>query len=122
MSRLVPSRRVRLGCACQREAALSLRYPFFPLNSRTVLGSTCTSTRTKAWWQVDLAFEMPIERMVVFNRWDGPELAKRLDGAEALVLDSSGRVIWKQKLPIPAPRRTDLEVGLVDLSRLVPDR
>ena len=79
-------------------------------------------TDTKAWWQVDLAFEMPIERMVVFNRWDGAQLARRLDGAEILVLDATGRVLWKQKLAAPAPRRTELEVGLVDLPRLVPAR
>ena len=54
------------------------------------------------WWEVDLGTEIPIEKIVVYNRTDD-SLGKRLDGFTLLVLDRDRqRGVSPRKIAAPA--------------------
>ena len=58
------------------------------------------------WWQVDLGREVPIEKIVVFNRTDD-NLGKRLDNFTIRLLDGDKKEVFK-KARIPAPKVNQL--------------
>jgi hypothetical protein len=56
------------------------------------------------FWEVDLGRELPLEKIVVWNRTDG--LEKRLAGASLLVLDAMRQPVYSEKMvETPQPRR-----------------
>jgi putative heme-binding domain-containing protein len=66
-------------------------------------GQTHTSENTSMpWWEVDLGEELPIDRIEIFNRTEGP-LRRRLDGFTLTVLDANREVVF-QKEGNPAPK------------------
>ncbi len=64
--------------------------------------TTHTENSSDPWWEVDLKFAQPIDRLAVWNRTDGsPE---RLNGFRILLLDGKREVIWRQQeQPTPTP-------------------
>ena len=65
---------------------------------------------TDPWWEVDLGEEVPVEKVVVYNRADGG-LGARLKGYTLLVLDGERNVVFrKDNNPAPAPR-AEFDVG-----------
>lgn len=51
---------------------------------------------TDPWWEVDLKGQLPIERIVVWNRTDGgASIMDRLKGAVVKVLDENRSVLWE---------------------------
>lgn len=46
------------------------------------------------WWEVELASDLPVERVVVWNRTDG-DVGKRLDGFRVVLLDAKRQTVWK---------------------------
>lgn len=46
------------------------------------------------WWEVELASELPVERVVVWNRTDG-DVGRRLDGFRVVLLDAKRQTLWK---------------------------
>ena len=86
--------------------------------SRAIDGNTNTSwggnsiTHTpenhpNPWWEVDLRAEVPIERLVVWNR---VEEAKRLVDASVMILGADRQVKWEQTLASPTPTSNPLTV------------
>ncbi len=66
-------------------------------------GQTHTAENTKnPWWEVDLGEEVPIDRIVVFNRTEG-SLGKRLEGFTLTVLDRRRDEVFREE-GIPAPK------------------
>jgi hypothetical protein len=57
---------------------------------------THTAQENNPWWEVDLGSEMPIEKLMLWNRL-GPTLAERLKAHRVEVLDAKRNVIWKQE-------------------------
>ncbi|MCS7046456.1 MAG: HEAT repeat domain-containing protein, partial [Gemmataceae bacterium] len=64
------------------------------------------------WWEVDLGRELPIERIIVYNRTDG-NLGRRLDNFTLRVLDQDRREVFrKDNNPAPAVKAVfELSVG-----------
>jgi len=97
--------------------------------SRAVDGNTNgnysegTSTHTlegteDPWWEVDLGREVPIERIVVWNRTDG-NLGARLNKFTLLVLNAEKRTVFKST-DNPAPKeKAELKVGAVSPERVI---
>ena len=48
------------------------------------------------WWEVELAGDLPVERVVVWNRTDGA-VGKRLDGFRVVLLDDKRQTVWKSE-------------------------
>jgi hypothetical protein len=48
------------------------------------------------WWQLDLGAVRKIDRIVVYNRMDGPELYKRLSKFRVALLDADRNVNWQR--------------------------
>jgi hypothetical protein len=48
------------------------------------------------WWEVELAGDLPVERVVVWNRTDGA-VGKRLDGFRVVLLDAKRQTVWKSE-------------------------
>lgn len=48
------------------------------------------------WWEVELKEDLPVERVVVWNRTDG-DVAKRLDGFRIVLLDAKRQTVWKSE-------------------------
>jgi hypothetical protein len=72
--------------------------------------TTHTETSADPWWEVDLKFEQPIDRIVVWNRTDNG-LQSRLGGVRIVVLDEEHRPIWTEAVAgVPDPS-TALAVG-----------
>jgi hypothetical protein len=72
--------------------------------------STHTETSADPWWEVDLKFEQPIDRIVVWNRTDDG-LQSRLGGVRIVVLDEEHRPVWTEAVAgVPTPS-TALAVG-----------
>ncbi len=60
-------------------------------------GQTHTAENTaNPWWEVDLGEELPIDRIVVYNRTDG-SLGKRLDGFTLAVLNGQRDEVFRQE-------------------------
>lgn len=54
------------------------------------------------WWEVDLGSDVPVERLVVWNRTDGGTGA-RLEGFRVVALDQKRSTVW-QSDSMPAPK------------------
>jgi len=63
--------------------------------------SHTSGTESDAWWEVELLDDLPIERVLVWNRTDG-DVGKRLDGFQVVLLDTKRQTIWKSD-STPAP-------------------
>jgi hypothetical protein len=55
------------------------------------------------WWEVELKTDLPIERVVVWNRTDGGA-STRLEGFRVMLLDAKRQTIWKSE-PTAAPAK-----------------
>ena len=86
--------------------------------SRAIDGNTNTSwggnsithtpeNQPNPWWEVDLRAEVPIERLVVWNR---AEEAKRLFDASVMIIGTDRQVKWEQTLSNPTPTSNPLTV------------
>ena len=65
--------------------------------------TTHSAISTDPWWEVDLKAELPLDRIVVWNRTDGG-VTSRLAGAQLIVLDGERKPVWRQSLtPLPEP-------------------
>ena len=53
------------------------------------------------WWEVELKGDLPIERVVVWNRTDGGA-GSRLEGFRVMLLDAKRQTVWKSE-PTAAP-------------------
>jgi cytochrome c553 len=64
--------------------------------------TTHTATSDNPWWEVDLKFATPVERIIVWNRTDSsPE---RLGGFKLALLDEERAVVWQQRVEAaPSP-------------------
>jgi len=62
-----------------------------------------TGTEASPWFEVDLGAELPVEKIVIWNRTDGGT-SQRIAGFEVSLLDAAREVIWKESpSAIPAP-------------------
>jgi len=61
-----------------------------------------TAQEDNPWWEVDLGAEVPVDRIVVWNRTDGGT-AIRLERFSVLALDGKRTPVWKQQT-VPAPK------------------
>ena len=86
--------------------------------SRAIDGNTNTSwggnsithtpeNQPNPWWEVDLRAEVPIERLVVWNR---VEEVKRLFDASVMIIGADRQVKWEQTLTNPTPTSNPLTV------------
>lgn len=67
-----------------------------------------TQQQDNPWWEVDLGAEVPIDRIVVWNRTDGGT-GTRLEGFRILALDGSRRERWRRDA-LPAPKdKTEID-------------
>jgi putative heme-binding domain-containing protein len=68
-------------------------------------GQTHTEENTaRPYWELDLGRELPLERIVIYNRTDG-NLGQRLEGFSLRVLDAQrGERLVLEGLPAPQPR------------------
>jgi putative heme-binding domain-containing protein len=82
-------------------------------------GQTHTQEGTEdPWWEVDLGREVPVERIVVWNRTDG-NLANRLNNFTLRVLDADKRTVF-QKVKNPTPKvKAAFAVGAASPDRTV---
>jgi hypothetical protein len=64
--------------------------------------TTHTTQESDPWWEVDLGQEDLIDRIVVWNRTDSPQVGRRLDGFRIVLLDSSRQPLFV-KVIAPAP-------------------
>ena len=70
------------------------------------------------WWEIDLGTELPIEKVVIFNRTDG-SLGTRLEGFVVKVLAADRQPVFESgKLPAPTPQ-TEVAIGGTSLERTV---
>ncbi|MBN8246055.1 MAG: DUF1553 domain-containing protein [Verrucomicrobia bacterium] len=66
--------------------------------------TTHTEASTDPWWEVDLASERGVDRIVVWNRTDG--VSERLRGFRVALLDEQRLPVWEQVVDaIPSPQR-----------------
>ena len=62
-----------------------------------------TGTEANPWFEVDLGAELPVEKIVIWNRTDGGT-SKRIEGYEVSLLNEAREVIWKESPSgVPAP-------------------
>jgi len=62
-----------------------------------------TGTEANPWFEIDLAADLPIEKIVVWNRTDGGT-STRIEGYEVSLLNAAREVIWKESpASVPAP-------------------
>jgi formylglycine-generating enzyme required for sulfatase activity len=95
--------------------------------SRAIDGNTNTSwggnsithtpeNQPNPWWEVDLKAEVPIERLVVWNR---VEEVKRLFDASVMIIGADRQVKWEQTLTNPTPTSNPLTVDAAQKSAAV---
>ncbi|MBA4062625.1 MAG: dehydrogenase [Isosphaera sp.] len=82
-------------------------------------GQTHTQEGTDdPWWEVDLGREVPVERIVVWNRTDG-NLVTRLNNFTLRVLDADKRTVF-QAVKNPTPKeKAEFKVGTGSPERVV---
>jgi len=68
------------------------------------------------WWEVDLRAEVPIEKLVIWNR---VEEAKRLFDASVMIIGADRQVKWEQTLTNPTPTSNPLTVDAAQRSAAV---
>jgi len=61
-----------------------------------------TAQEDNPWWEVDLGAEVPVDRIVVWNRTDGGT-AIRLERFNVSALDGKRTAVWKEQA-VPAPK------------------
>jgi hypothetical protein len=64
--------------------------------------TTHTATESDPWWEVDLRFTRPVDRIVVWNRTDNG-LHTRLAGFRIKLLDEHRKPVWETK-PVTTPQ------------------
>ena len=95
--------------------------------SRAIDGNTNTSwggnsithtpeNQPNPWWELDLHAEVPIERLVVWNR---VEEVKRLCDASVMILGADRQVKWEQTITNPTPTSNPLTVDAAQKSAAV---
>jgi hypothetical protein len=72
--------------------------------------TTHTAQSDNPWWEVDLKSELPIDRIVVWNRTDGG-VGSRLAGCQVVVLNDERKPVWQQSLPIAPEPSSELTLG-----------
>lgn len=61
------------------------------------------------WWEVDLGRDMPIEKIVIYNRGEG--FSRRMDGYTVQVLDRQRQIVFEE-INQPAPNlRSEFRLG-----------
>lgn len=73
-------------------------------------GNSITHTpenKPNPWWEVDLKSEVPIEKIIVYNR---EEIPTRLNDASVMIIGSDRKVKWEQTLIKPGPTFVELPV------------
>jgi len=63
------------------------------------------------WWELDLGRTLPVQEIIVWNRWDGG-FASRLNNFSVIALDGDHREVWRtdqQSVPKPS-KRYDLTI------------
>jgi formylglycine-generating enzyme required for sulfatase activity len=68
------------------------------------------------WWEVDLRADVPIEKIVVWNRSDYPS---RLYGCSVMILGKDRKVQWERTLPKPENTSTTLAIDSSEKSAAV---
>jgi hypothetical protein len=58
--------------------------------------TTHTKNENSPWWEVDLATDQPIDRIVVWNRSDN-SVGTRLNGFRVSILDANRQVVWSKE-------------------------
>jgi putative heme-binding domain-containing protein len=83
-------------------------------------GQTHSAESTdEPWWELDLGREMPLEKIVIFNRTDGA-LGTRLSNYSIKILDTNRRVAFESlKNPTPAKGVAEFAVGSASPERIV---
>jgi hypothetical protein len=61
--------------------------------------TTHTQTEDAPWWEVDLGQPQAIDKVVIWNRTDSNEIARRLNGARLVLLDADRRPRWVRPIP-----------------------
>jgi len=62
-----------------------------------------TGTEANPWFEIDLGAELPLEKIVIWNRTDGGT-SQRLEGYEVSLLNEAREVVWKESPSgVPAP-------------------
>ena len=82
-------------------------------------GQTHTQEGTEdPWWQVDLGREVPIEKIIVWNRTDG-NLGQRLEGFTIRILDGYKKEAFLQAKN-PAPKeKGEFKIGATSSERII---
>jgi len=84
---------------------------YFKANS-----TTHTNPEANPWWEVDLGKDLPVERIVVWNRTDGG-VGVRLANFRVSLLDAGRRVLWQQEIAEPpAPNRELSPTGVMTVT------
>jgi len=82
-------------------------------------GQTHTQEGTDdPWWQVDLGREVPIEKIVVWNRTDG-NLGTRLKDFDVRVLDAKKQEVFASKKNPTPKEKAEITVGASSPERLI---
>ena len=72
--------------------------------------TTHTAVSDDPWWEVDLKSELPLERIVVWNRTDGG-VGPRLAGCQVIVLNGARQPVWQQSLPVAPDPSSELSLS-----------
>jgi hypothetical protein len=79
--------------------------------------TTHTRIEDSPWWEVDLGAELPVERVVLWNRTDGG-LGTRLVDFKVLALDASRRRVAEVRIDRPPNPSTPISLGRERLVKL----
>ncbi len=85
--------------------------------------TTHTAVTDDPWWEVDLKADLPLDRIVVWNRTDNG-LGPRLAEAQVIVLDGARQPVWRQTLSTPPDPSVELSLSAaqaVDFGSAVSD-
>ena len=114
----------RKGKATQSSTASRRRREPRPSTATRAAPTTTAARRTRSegtddpWWEVDLGREVPIEKIVVWNRTDG-NLGDRLNNFTVRVLDADKKTVF-QSVKNPTPKeKAEFAVGAVSPERIV---
>lgn len=84
--------------------------------------SVChTNFDREPWWEVDLGDTRPVERIVIWNRTDGP-LEDRLVPLHVSLLDEQGGIVWQELVSDPPAPSRELYLSPVPLALRRVDR
>ncbi|HEY1784944.1 MAG TPA: DUF1549 domain-containing protein, partial [Pirellulales bacterium] len=72
--------------------------------------TTHTAQSDDPWWEVDLKSELPLNRIVVWNRTDGG-VGPRLAGCQVTVLNAARQPVWQQTLAVAPDPSSELSLS-----------